>query len=378
MFPSRFGFLIGKVTVLPSDHPMVMMWKSALQGNIRPDTEEKYQHLITYTFDRVTLPFGGSPSPDLAKKFTLMERKSHSQLYDDILSLAETNTRDERLRVGLRTGGLILVGPPGIGKSCNLNLIFLRCASINEVTAEGPEKRGKPVIVCDRSVYDAEDRFLTFYPGPEPRVEASSERPSVLKDHKTVYLYDPPHLPTDNKQPVICDAFTVVASSPNERNYKAIEKENMGKVYAYRWEAAEAKEAEMVLNLPIESAVVKHCGHSLRLLTTGLLYGRNASKAVDAALSKVISLQDAQNLVDAITFQTCDSTSLSHKLFTTIPKKGERFYDFEICPVSDYVRDELKAKLVKFLGFDALDDLVKLKLLNAAKGGLKTLIAKFF
>ncbi len=347
------------------------MWKRALKGEVNQDVTS-YKHIITSTFHHGALPFSGYPAPEnVSGDFVLIERKSHTALYDMITLAAEEKTRDKVFYSYERSyRKYVLIGPPGIGKSCSLNLVFLRCAALKEVS-EGSERRRKPVIVCDRTVYGEGYRYLIFTPGSDPKVEVSSAEPAALNDRKNIYLYAPPHAAGGDKQVHICDAFTVIASSPNRANYDGV-RNAAAKIFTYRWEPEEAMETEKALGLQANPTAVERCGFSLRLLTGGKQEEDIMERDLHVALNKVDNAATLRKMMNATSTQRGALLFWSNRLFTLVsPKMGDklevalkdddekdgaeedeaeeddpkRFLDFDVWPVSEYARRELERKV---------------------------------
>ncbi len=331
---------------LPQNHPTVKMWESVLKGEVKQDVTS-YEHIITSVFPHGALPFGGYSAPkDAAGNFVLIERKSHTALYDRIAKRAEENTRNEGLGAGRRTYGYAVIGPPGTGNACSLNHVFLRCAAIKEVS-EGSGKRKKPVIVCDRAVDKVDGRYLIFTPGPDPKVEICYGCPAVLKDRETIYLYESPKgsASPDRYANGYMQAFYVVATNPNRTNFDGVRK-SAALLYAYRWEPEEAEEVQKALGLQANSKIVSECGFNLRLLTMG----KSAASAKDElieALDKVKDHASLDKLLSAISLWQGDLLTWSHRLFTMIPPEddAEMFRDYIDWPVSEYVSDQIHLRL---------------------------------
>ncbi len=325
------------------------MWETLLKGELKQD-ETSYKHLITSVFQYEALPFNGYSAPRAPRDFVLVERKSHTALSNLIVDCAERNTRDEPLDIGKSTHGFIVMGPPDIGKSACLNLVFLRCAAIKEV-GEGSGKRGKPVIVCDRSVSEGDRRYLIFTPGPDPKVEISSFRPAVLDDHRTIYLrYFSPRVGSSAGEMQVCRAFTVATSRPNKDIFEAAEKGNMGVLYTYRWEPEEAEDVQKALGLQADPKAVSLCGFSPRLLMYSPESVTIAAKQVKDAIDSVIDIFSMMKFADGAK-QRGGLYSWSSNLMSMKPREGcDMFRDFDVCAVSDHVRTEMKSKAAKFTG----------------------------
>ncbi len=83
-----FGYLLAGRVRLPQNHPMVKMWESVLKGEVKQDVTS-YKHIITSVFQHGALPFGDNlPPKDASGDFVLIERKSHTALYDHIAKCA--------------------------------------------------------------------------------------------------------------------------------------------------------------------------------------------------------------------------------------------------------------------------------------------------
>ncbi len=302
-----------------------------------------YKHIITSAFQHEALPFKGYPFPhEFPGGFVLIERKSHTALYDRIAATAEKYTRDEALHFNESTSSIVVIGPFDTGNSSSLNHVFLRCAAMKEVS-EGSGKRRKPVIVCDRTVYGEGYRYLIFSPGPDPKVEVSSAEPAALNDHRTVYLYNPPEYPVADKR---ARAFTVIASSPNRATYKVVG-EAAARFYAYRWEPEEVKEAEKALGSQANPTAVEHCGFRFSFLTGGKLVEDNMERDIHVALRRVDDYSTLSKMVNAISDREGDLLTWSNRLFTMIPPEDDAkmFRDFIVWPVSEYVSDQIHLRL---------------------------------
>ncbi len=341
------------------------MWESVLKGEVKQDVTS-YEHIITSVFQHGALPFGGSSAPkDASGDFVLIERKSHTAIYNEVVKIAEEYTgawafrRDDK--------GVAVVGPPGIGNSCSLNLVFLRCAAIKEVTVhEGfgrrrTFKRRKPVIVCDRAVNTEDGRYLIFTPGPDPKVEVSSVYPDALNDRENIYLYEPPKgsVSRDKHFHACSMAFYVVASNPNQHSWKAVRYSALMH-YAYRWEPEEAEEVQKALGVQADPTVVERCGFSLRLLTTGQEGAVTAMQRVENALDAVGSHYDLHDMAFEFKFQVRSQLTHPLALLTMKPTKYEEPDSYDICPVSDYVRQRLRSKLGTQCPDDDFDMIVDL------------------
>ncbi len=331
---------------LPQNHPMVKMWENVLKGEVKQDVTS-YKHIITSVFQHGALPFGdNSPPKDASGDFVLIERKSHTALYNEIANVAEENTRNEELGIAKKTYGYVVIGPSGIGNSCNLNHVFLRCAAIEKCDEES-KKRRRPVIVCDRAVDKKDGRYLLFTPGPDPKVELSYGCPVALSDNENIYLYEPPKGSACHDRCVdsYIPAFFIVASNPNRDNYDGVRKCATLR-YAYRWEPEEAEEVQKALGLQVNSKVVSECGFNLRLLTVE----KSAASAKDElieALDKVKDHASLDKLLSAISRRQGDLLTWSHRLFTMIPPEdaAEMFRDYIVWPVSEYVSDQIHFRL---------------------------------
>ncbi len=342
---------------LPQNHPMVKMWENVLKGEVKQDVAS-YEHIITSVFQHGALPFSdNSPPKDASGDFVLIERKSHTALYNEIANVAEKNTRDKSLDHAGH--GYVVVGPPGIGNSCSLNLVFLRCAAIEEVS-EGSGKRRRPVIVCDRAVDKEDGRYLIFTPGTDPKVEISYVKPDALRDRQNIYLFESPKDSASHDRYIheYNSAFYVVASNPNRNIDEGIQ--NSARMsYAYCWEPEEAEEVQKALGLQADPAVVARCGFSLRLLTTGQAGAVTAMQRVESALDAVHSQYDLRRM--AFKFRRHDGglSTLSTALLTMKPCNGGWGCLYSICPVSDYVRQRLRSKLgtQQLPGMDYIVDL---------------------
>ncbi len=343
------------------------MWKRALEGEVERDVTT-YKHIITSAFQHEALPFKGYPFPrEGPGGFVLIERKSHTALYDRIAAAAEKNTRNEALHLRDNTSSIVVIGPVDTGNSSSLNHVFLRCAAMKG-GSEGSGKRGKPVIVCDRPANRVDHRYFIFTPGPDPKVEVSSIKPAALNDHRTIYLYDSPENPGVSKKAHVCRAFTVIASSPNRANYNVVG-EAATRFYAYRWEPEEVKEAEKALELQVDPTAVEHCGFKISFLTGMRAVKDVAVEDLRVALGQVINSSTLTNMVNAISAREGELLFWSNRLFTMISPKmaakmydaeaeedgvkkdddeegdPKRFLDFAVWPVSEYARDQLKLRL---------------------------------
>ncbi len=326
---------------------MVKMWESVLKGEVKQDVTS-YKHIITSVFLHGALPFSGnSPPKDASCDFVLIERKSHTALYDQIANRAEENTCDKA--IDYPDPGVFVIGPPGIGNSCSLNHVFLRCAAIKEVS-EGTGKRKKPVIVCDRDMKMEDGRYLIFTPGPDPKVEVSYDYPDALNDRENIYLYEASKGSASGDKRVLhgyCLAFYVVVSNPN-RDYLAGLRGSSRRICAHRWESEEAEEAQTVLGLQADPTVVARCGFSLRLLTTGQAGAVTAMQRVESALDAVGSHDDLESMARDIVHP--DASQLTHPLaLLTLKSEGDTVPPawpwYAVCPVSDYIRQRLRSKL---------------------------------
>ena len=122
--------------------------------------------------------------------------------------------------------GLIYTGNPGIGKSSWLNYALVRFLQDGYA------------VVLERV---QEEDYLVFRDGvcthKEKRV-----RQSVLSElpEKSVYLFDPDE---QDSCPLKSNVFTIVASSPQEKHYKALKKIGAGRYYFPCWTLDELKAA---------------------------------------------------------------------------------------------------------------------------------------
>ncbi len=120
--------------------------------------------------------------------------------------------------------GLIYTGNPGIGKSSWLNYALVRflqdgCAVVLE--------RAK---MKDHFVF--RDSCCTHY--KHQRVDLDN------MPEKSVYLFDPDE---NESHPLESNVFTIVASSPQEKHYKALKKKGAGRYYVPCWTLDELKTA---------------------------------------------------------------------------------------------------------------------------------------
>ena len=327
-----------------------MLWKKLAFLGESFLTERKGTLLTRYEVPRgVRLPFTGNPMmDDTETDDTIIERTSHSKLYPVILESA-LKWRDAKAAgkrtIGLRRG-ILLLGPPGIGKSFALNLLFVRAAPT----------WGYP-IVCDR-IDREEERFLTFYPakdGKPPRMTVSPAMPEVLKQGTTLYLADPPQRPDTMLQPMsYIPAFTIVASSPNADNFANLRKHNLLKKYMCALERDELKEAAAALGLepPLD--------HSFTL--RDLFNPKSARKYyydVDKAI-RSLTVESMTDLAYVYRGNVADSGTFSHALVTIVRPKGDPdFEDFKMVPVSNMIAALLAKRCVQLYGEDKILSVVK-------------------
>jgi hypothetical protein len=123
--------------------------------------------------------------------------------------------------------GLIYTGNPGIGKSTWLNYALVRFLQDGYV------------VVLERA--KASDYFV-FRDGICTHKE-NQVNPFLLSElpEKAVYLFDPDE---NDSHPLESNVFTIVASSPQEKHYKALKKLRAGRYYFPCWSLEELQVAK--------------------------------------------------------------------------------------------------------------------------------------
>ena len=148
----------------------------------------------------------GSVLCGLDKRQALFVRGCYAWFYDEALK--------KRSEAGCP--GVIYTGNPGIGKSAWLNYALVRFLQDDYV------------VVLERA---QESDYLVFREGSCVRQKHSRPDLDDLPD-KAVYLYDPDE---SNSCPLKSNVFTIIASSPQEKHYKALKKMGAGRYYFPCW-----------------------------------------------------------------------------------------------------------------------------------------------
>jgi len=118
------------------------------------------------------------------------------------------NNNDNDTKCGnILTRGVIFTGNPGIGKSCMLNFFFILCVKL-EMTVALHQGDGLYKIYHNKRFFHSNTRL--------PRV--------LTEDQMSVILFDPSESGEFTCPPEGLKCFIVVAASPREDHYKALEK----------------------------------------------------------------------------------------------------------------------------------------------------------
>jgi hypothetical protein len=125
--------------------------------------------------------------------------------------------------------GVLITGNPGIGKSMYLFYLLWRFCQL-----------GKTVVF---ELAGHKVAYL-FKPGEPPQVATSADKFPELQLSSTIFLHDP----MPGNEPIFANAFTVVASSPNPKNFKAFCKRDGSRVfYMPVWREDEVKACNSAL-----------------------------------------------------------------------------------------------------------------------------------
>jgi hypothetical protein len=120
--------------------------------------------------------------------------------------------------------GVIYTGNPGIGKSAWLNYALVRFLQDGYV------------VVLERAKLSD---YMLFQTGGCVRWKHCRPDLDDLPD-KAVYLFDPDE---NDSHPLESNVFTIVASSPQEKHYKALKKKGAGRYYFPCWSLEELQRA---------------------------------------------------------------------------------------------------------------------------------------
>ncbi len=156
----------------------------------------------------------------LAKGEPLFVRECYAWFYEEAI-------RKMREASFPKCPGLIYTGNPGIGKSAWLNYALVRFLQDGYAVVLERAKMGDYFVFREGRCWHKERRI----------------RLSVLSDlpEKAVYLFDPDE---NDSHPLECDVFTIVASSPQEKHYKALFKRGAYVRYFPCWELEELMTAK--------------------------------------------------------------------------------------------------------------------------------------
>ena len=196
----------------PSDSSnMYRLWNALLSGQYKEE-----EGVVRLSDDNIY--WLTEPSP------LLFVRKCHADLFDIVMGLYKPQ---------LPGRGIVITGNPGIGKSWFLSYCLLRLAN---------EKR----TVFFESVR-TDERWLFKPDGTVTQIKG--DWPLETGDPSTVFLFDP--YGGAPREPERVTAFTVVASSPNEQNFKEFAKQTGSQKFympCWTWD-----EIELILpHLPFE------------------------------------------------------------------------------------------------------------------------------
>ena len=110
--------------------------------------------------------------------------------------------------------GCLFIGNPGIGKSCWLNYTLIRLLQEDKTVLLERTQHGDRWLFKDGRCYQAkQERDLIQL------------MDVIERDAGAFYLFDPDKEGSDEPKPV--DAFTIIASSPNNKHYKVFVKSKM-------------------------------------------------------------------------------------------------------------------------------------------------------
>ena len=125
--------------------------------------------------------------------------------------------------------GVIITGNPGIGKTLLLYFILWCMAQLSKTVVL---QLGKENLIC------------LFQPNkPVLVVESNIPVFPELDSRETIFLYDP----YPGVEPRFTPAFTIVASSPNNKNFKEFSKQSIKKFYMPTWDGEELKQCNKVV-----------------------------------------------------------------------------------------------------------------------------------
>lgn len=196
----------------PSDSSnMYKLWNALLSGQYKE--EEGVVRLSDDNINWLT-----EPSP------LLFVRKCHVDLFDIIMGLYKPQLPER---------GIVITGNPGIGKSWFLSYCLLRLANEKKTVFFESVRR--------------DERWLFKPDGTATQIKG--DWPLETEDPSTVFLFDP--YGGAPREPKRVTAFTVVASSPDKRNFKEFAKQTGSRKFympCWTWD-----EIELILpHLPFE------------------------------------------------------------------------------------------------------------------------------
>ena len=213
----------------------------------------------------------------------------------------------------------------------------------------------------------------------------SAEPPEVVEDRAALYLHDPSHGLRGKRWPLAVRAFTVIASSPDVRNYGFSFKTHFTRRYVHRWEVCELKEAADKLG----KAYFDDC-YNLRGLVNPTDWRARFAEACNEA-SYSLTLEQARCLLHVFNGKRGQDSAFSHRIITTVrpdpatggvlgaPAAGAAaagmaaagaapvphdsdsdiaFRGFKIVPLSPEIGKAVRAKLCELTGKDTLEGVV--------------------
>lgn len=126
-------------------------------------------------------------------------------------------------RLPSRSRGALILGTPGIGKSCFLNYALVRLLEL--------PKHERPAIVLDTAGYYA----LIKPDGTVTHGSRETDFKAELRQRSTLYLYDA----RQGRYPMPFSARVLATSSPNREQYKDLDVPDMAVFYMPPWSLEE-------------------------------------------------------------------------------------------------------------------------------------------
>jgi len=239
-------------------------------------------------------------------------RRCYPKLFERIVALYHAYVQGKS---NFRSG-VIITGNPGIGKTFMLWYILWNLAHTLKATVV--LQLGKEKLIC------------LFQPNKPPLV-VESDMPAFpeLDSRETIFLYDP----YPGVEPRFTPAFTIVASSPNDKNFKEFFKRSTKKLYMPTWDWDELQQCNKELWRISDAALEKNF----------LMFGgipRHILSAEEYASELEIAIRQAN------IYATIDSIGN----LEAAPQESHKILQYEVTDdfkvdyvrfATSYVRDEL-------------------------------------